>query len=283
MKYNGISALVVGMKRSGIASCRVKAFVREGASVTAADLKALDELPEAHVVLDRLHVPFALQTPAEFEAAELIVLSPDVPADLAPVEAARARGARAIGEIEPRRAVPQRPQYRDHRVQRQDHHHQPDRPHPARIRRPRAGGRQHRHARDNERSPPRADDAAMERAFELSSFQLETIFEFRAPPPLRSLSSPHAESSRPATATFENSTPPPKGGIFAHATRGEDHAVLNADDLGQRSRIPCASTGGPSIGLSSEHVHGGDVRAYPGTQRRPIIPRWLAARCPLLH
>ena len=35
-----------------------------------------------------------------FEGADLIVLSPDVPADLPPLEAARRRGARVIGEVE---------------------------------------------------------------------------------------------------------------------------------------------------------------------------------------
>ena len=35
-----------------------------------------------------------------FERAELIVLSPDVPADLPRLRAARARGAKVIGEIE---------------------------------------------------------------------------------------------------------------------------------------------------------------------------------------
>src|ERR1700691_4139455 len=94
----GVQALVVGMKRSGIASAALLA--REGAAVRATDLKPLDQLPEARVLLDRLHIPFAPQTPEVFEGAELIVLSPDVPADLPPVEAARRRGVPVIGEIE---------------------------------------------------------------------------------------------------------------------------------------------------------------------------------------
>ena len=35
-----------------------------------------------------------------FEGVDLIVLSPDVPADLPPLEAARQRGVRVIGEVE---------------------------------------------------------------------------------------------------------------------------------------------------------------------------------------
>ena len=97
MKLRGTERLVVGMKRSGVAS--VELLAREGASVTAADLKPLDQLPEAREVLERLHIPFAVQSPEAFERAELIVLSPDVPADLQPIQSA-ARGAKVIGEIE---------------------------------------------------------------------------------------------------------------------------------------------------------------------------------------
>ena len=86
------------MKRSGIAS--VELLAREGASVRATDLKPLDQLPEAREVLERLRIPFETQTPSVFEGAELIVLSPDVPPDLAPIESMRARGAHVIGEIE---------------------------------------------------------------------------------------------------------------------------------------------------------------------------------------
>lgn len=96
--YSGTAALVVGMKRSGIAAAELLA--REGARVRATDLKPLEELPEAGEVLERLHIPFERQSPAVFDDAQLIVLSPDVPADLAPLEAARARGAKVIGEIE---------------------------------------------------------------------------------------------------------------------------------------------------------------------------------------
>jgi UDP-N-acetylmuramoylalanine--D-glutamate ligase len=94
----GVSALVVGMKRSGIASAELLA--REGATVRATDLTPLDQLPEAQELLERLRIPFALQTPEVFDGAGLIVLSPDVPADLPPIEAARRRGVPVIGEIE---------------------------------------------------------------------------------------------------------------------------------------------------------------------------------------
>ena len=91
-------ALVVGLKKSGIAA--VKLLLDHGAQVLATDLKPLEGLPEARTVLESLRVPFALQTPEVFEAADLIVLSPDVPADLPPLDAARARGVDVIGEVE---------------------------------------------------------------------------------------------------------------------------------------------------------------------------------------
>ena len=94
MKLKGTQALVVGMKKSGVASASL--LLREGAVVRATDLKPLETLPGAA----ELGIPFALQSPDVFEGADLIVLSPDVPADLAPLETARRRGARVIGEVE---------------------------------------------------------------------------------------------------------------------------------------------------------------------------------------
>jgi UDP-N-acetylmuramoylalanine--D-glutamate ligase len=91
-------ALVVGMKKSGMASAELLA--RQGAVVSATDLKPLDRLPGAGALLERLKIPFAPQTPEMFEGYGLIVLSPDVPADLAPLEEARRRGARVVGEVE---------------------------------------------------------------------------------------------------------------------------------------------------------------------------------------
>jgi len=94
MTFKGMDALVVGMKKSGVASAALLA--REGARVRATDIQPLDALPG----VSELHIPFTQQTPAVFEGAELIVLSPDVPADLGPLEEARRRGVPVIGEVE---------------------------------------------------------------------------------------------------------------------------------------------------------------------------------------
>src|SRR5499427_4485568 len=94
MRLEGTKALVVGMKKSGVASAE---FLRQhGAVVRATDIKPLEQLPEAAA----LGIPFAQQSPEVFENCDLIVISPDVPADLAPLEEARRRGARVIGEVE---------------------------------------------------------------------------------------------------------------------------------------------------------------------------------------
>ncbi len=93
-----MKALVVGMKKSGLATAELLA--RQGADVRATDIKPLDELPEAGELLARLHIPFAKQSPEVFEGVDTIVLSPDVPADLPPLIEARSRGVRVIGEVE---------------------------------------------------------------------------------------------------------------------------------------------------------------------------------------
>jgi UDP-N-acetylmuramoylalanine--D-glutamate ligase len=87
---------MVGMAKSGVAS--VELLVKHGAEVCATDLQAA--APEVTHELDELRVPFHLQSPEVFERADLIVLSPGVPADLEALEAARSRGATVIGEIE---------------------------------------------------------------------------------------------------------------------------------------------------------------------------------------
>jgi UDP-N-acetylmuramoylalanine--D-glutamate ligase len=87
MKLQGTRALVVGMEKSGQASA---AFLRaQGADVTTTDLKPMDS------------PGFRLQNDALFaETWGVIVLSPGVPADLAPLQQARARGIDVIGDIE---------------------------------------------------------------------------------------------------------------------------------------------------------------------------------------
>ena len=85
--------MIVGMARSGVAAARLLAA--HGARVAATDLK-----PEAPEELAAIGVAFRPQAEESFEGYDLIVLSPGVPADLEPVEAARRRGVRVVGEVE---------------------------------------------------------------------------------------------------------------------------------------------------------------------------------------
>ena len=89
---------MVGLERSGLASLEL--LKAHGAQLKATDARALLELPAAADVLRRLDVPFEPQTPAAFEGCDQIVVSPGVPADLPPLEAARRRGVDVIGEVE---------------------------------------------------------------------------------------------------------------------------------------------------------------------------------------
>jgi UDP-N-acetylmuramoylalanine--D-glutamate ligase len=98
LELNGANALVVGMKRSGMAAVRLLA--RQGARVRATDLQPIEALPEARDLLARMGIPFTRQTPEVFEGADLIATSPDVPNDLPPLEAARNRGVAVIGDLE---------------------------------------------------------------------------------------------------------------------------------------------------------------------------------------
>jgi UDP-N-acetylmuramoylalanine--D-glutamate ligase len=89
MKIEGAKVAVVGMARSGVAAAEL--LSEKGAMVRCVDSKG----PSASGPW-----PVAPQTDAAFEGAELIVLSPGVPADVDVVARARARGVRVIGDLE---------------------------------------------------------------------------------------------------------------------------------------------------------------------------------------
>jgi UDP-N-acetylmuramoylalanine--D-glutamate ligase len=89
MNVKGARVVVVGMARSGIAA--VELLIEKGAKVRAVDEKGTRV---------RGPVPIEPQTEAAFVDAELIVLSPGVPADLEIFDAPRRRGVRVIGDLE---------------------------------------------------------------------------------------------------------------------------------------------------------------------------------------
>ena len=93
-----MNVLVVGMEKTGLAS--VEFLVAEGHHVTATDTRALADMPVAAALLERLKVPFAPQSSAPFTTSDLVVTSPGVPDDIAPLDDARAAGVSVIGDVE---------------------------------------------------------------------------------------------------------------------------------------------------------------------------------------
>jgi UDP-N-acetylmuramoylalanine--D-glutamate ligase len=100
MDVAGQRVVVVGLARSGVAASRFLAS--RGARVVAADRKPAHQLPEEALSLSSLGVTLALgpHSPALFEAADLVVVSPGVPWDAAGLVAARDRGTPVLAELE---------------------------------------------------------------------------------------------------------------------------------------------------------------------------------------
>ncbi len=97
-ELKGARVAVAGLGRSGLAA--VELLVRHRARVTAVDVKPLEELPEAATKLEALGAAFERQSAEVFARAELVVLSPGVPADIPELEEARTRSVKIIGEVE---------------------------------------------------------------------------------------------------------------------------------------------------------------------------------------
>jgi UDP-N-acetylmuramoylalanine--D-glutamate ligase len=93
MKVEGARAVVVGMARSGVAALEL--LMDQGARVTA-----VDQAPVTNPRLEGLGVSVQPQAAAAFERADLVVLSPGVPADLELAQAVRRRGIPVIGDLE---------------------------------------------------------------------------------------------------------------------------------------------------------------------------------------
>jgi UDP-N-acetylmuramoylalanine--D-glutamate ligase len=96
----GRPVAVVGLARSGVAACRLLRAL--GARVTGTDARTADALtPEARA-LGREGVRLVLggHPPEAFENAQLVVVSPGVPADHPALVSCRGRGVPVLGEIE---------------------------------------------------------------------------------------------------------------------------------------------------------------------------------------
>jgi UDP-N-acetylmuramoylalanine--D-glutamate ligase len=92
--------VVVGLGRSGVATARF--LVKQGARVTVTDRAPADTLRASSAAVDGLGVQLKLggHDAADFETADLVVLSPGVPHTLPILEPAWAKGTPVIGEME---------------------------------------------------------------------------------------------------------------------------------------------------------------------------------------
>ncbi len=100
MDVKGKRVLVVGLGKSGVASALF--LESRGARVTVSDAKSEDQLRnEIPALLDRgITVETGKHGERTFRDQDLIVVSPGVPADVAPLQHARRFGIPVIGEIE---------------------------------------------------------------------------------------------------------------------------------------------------------------------------------------
>jgi UDP-N-acetylmuramoylalanine--D-glutamate ligase len=100
MELKDKRVLVVGLGKSGVASAQF--LQASGAKVTVSDSKSPDELAsEIPALLERgIAVETGGHGERTFRGQDLIVVSPGVPADSAPLVQARVRGVLIIGEIE---------------------------------------------------------------------------------------------------------------------------------------------------------------------------------------
>jgi len=92
--------VVLGLARSGLAA--ISLLIRKGAEVIGSDVLRREELSEdvSHLERQGVRIECGGHSDSLLEAAEYVVLSPGVPADLSLLHHARTRGIPVVGEIE---------------------------------------------------------------------------------------------------------------------------------------------------------------------------------------
>jgi UDP-N-acetylmuramoylalanine--D-glutamate ligase len=100
LDLEGVSVVVVGLARSGVAAAEFLA--RRGAVVVATDVKTENQLPQDVLRLREKGIRLDLggHRRETFAGASMVVVSPGVPWDRPELESARASGAEVMAEIE---------------------------------------------------------------------------------------------------------------------------------------------------------------------------------------
>jgi len=97
--WNDKNVVVVGAARSGVAAADLLLDI--GARVTISDLRQESELPELAPLAERgAHVVCGGHPGSLWDDADAVIVSPGVPFDAPPLEAARAHGVPVMAEIE---------------------------------------------------------------------------------------------------------------------------------------------------------------------------------------
>ena len=99
MKLEGKRVLLIGLAKTGIST--IKFLSGKGAKITVNDIKSKDQVKDILEELAELDVEYIFGShPDEIEGIELVVMSPGVPVDIPIVESLRSKGTEVISEIE---------------------------------------------------------------------------------------------------------------------------------------------------------------------------------------
>lgn len=100
MDLRGKRCLVVGLGSSGVSVIRF--LQKEKAKISVSESRTADELKEAINNLNKNEIEFEFggHTRDFFQKADLIIISPGIPYDIEPLNAARKKGIPIIGEME---------------------------------------------------------------------------------------------------------------------------------------------------------------------------------------
>ena len=125
MELKGKKVLVVGLGKSGLAAALF--LRRKGAQVTVSDVRSAAALAkDIPALLDQgIMVEAGGHGLLTFRRQDLIVVSPGVPLDTPELVQVRNFGLPVIGELELAARFLTGQDARDHRIERQDDHHQP--------------------------------------------------------------------------------------------------------------------------------------------------------------